>query len=45
MTALTRHATFSSHANPEQSAFAAWLGSRLTAAGYELFLPGVLRLS
>ena len=32
-----------SHANPEDNAFTVWLGSRLTAAGYEVWAD-VLRL-
>ena len=30
-----RHLVFISHANPEDNEFASWLGTRLTAAGYE----------
>ena len=43
MTAPTRDAIFISHANPEDNAFTVWLGSRLTAAGYEVWAD-VLRL-
>ena len=30
-----RHLVFICHANPEDNEFASWLGTRLTAAGYE----------
>ena len=32
-----RHLVFISHANPEDNEFASWLGTRLTAAGYEVW--------
>ena len=40
---MTRKALFISHANPEDNAFALWLGSRLSAAGYEVWAD-LLRL-
>lgn len=43
MSALIRDSIFISHANPEDNAFTVWLGSRLTAAGYEVWAD-VLRL-
>ena len=43
MTETSREAIFISHANPEDNAFTVWLGSRLTAAGYEVWAD-VLRL-
>lgn len=43
MTEIRRDAIFISHANPEDNAFTVWLGSRLTAAGYEVWAD-VLRL-
>ena len=36
MTAPTWDAIFISHANLEDNAFVVWLGSRPTAAGYEV---------
>ena len=41
--AVDRRALFVSHANPEDNAFTLWLGSRLSAAGYEVWAD-VLRL-
>ena len=32
-----RNLIFISHANPEDNEFASWLGTRLTAAGYEVW--------
>ena len=43
MTEIRRDAIFISHANPEDNAFTVWLGSRLAAAGYEVWAD-VLRL-
>lgn len=40
---MDRQALFVSHANPEDNAFTLWLGSRLSAAGYEVWAD-VLRL-
>lgn len=40
---VNRQALFVSHANPENNAFTLWLGSRLSAAGYEVWAD-VLRL-
>ena len=40
---MDREALFVSHANPEDNAFTLWLGSRLSAAGYEVWAD-VLRL-
>ena len=37
MRKVSRDAIFISHANPEDNAFTIWLGSRLTAAGYEVW--------
>jgi hypothetical protein len=43
MTVKERQAIFISHANPESNEFTLWLGSRLSAAGYEVWAD-VLRL-
>ena len=32
-----RRLVFISHANPEDNEFASWLGTKLTAAGYEVW--------
>jgi hypothetical protein len=41
--ASDRHAVFISHANPEDNEFAAWLGTRLIGAGYNVWCD-LLRL-
>lgn len=43
MPTLSRDAIFISHANPEDNGFTIWLGSRLAAAGYEVWAD-VLKL-
>ena len=40
---MDREALFISHANPEDNAFTLWLGSRLSAAGYQVWAD-ILRL-
>ncbi len=40
---LNREALFISHANPEDNAFARWLGAKLAAMGYEVWAD-VMRL-
>lgn len=44
MDASARQALFISHANPEDNAFARWVGAKLAAMGYEVWAD-VLRLS
>ena len=39
----SREALFISHANPEDNAFARWLGAKLAAMGYEVWAD-VMRL-
>lgn len=34
---LVRQTVFISHANPEDNEFAAWLGTRLIGAGYQVW--------
>lgn len=43
MSQQTREALFISHANPEDNAFARWLGAKLAAIGYEVWAD-VMRL-
>ena len=43
MTPRSREALFMSHANPEDNAFALWLGAKLAAMGYEVWAD-VMRL-